>query len=79
MGGVPFLISTTEHKREQGLIFVNMRHYISTAGELCRNVEEINTALELQIGAVKAPTVEFSLYDSSPGHDDSWINSYRDL
>lgn len=78
-GDVPFLISTTEHKREQGLVFATMRHYISTAGEFCRNVDEIHDALQKQIGPVKAPTVEFSLYDSNPGHDDEWIDAYREV
>jgi hypothetical protein len=78
-GGVPFLMSTTERKQQEGLLLATMRHYISTAGEFCRNVDEIHQALEQQIGKITKPTVEFSLYDSNSDHDNQWIDSYRHL
>lgn len=78
-GNVPFLISTTDNKKKAGLVFATMRHYISTAGEFCDNVEKIHEALTWQIGEVAMPTVEFSLYDSNPDHDKDWIDGYRNL
>lgn len=76
-GGIPFLISTTENKRKKGLLFATMRHYISTAGAFCQNVNDIHSALTEQIGSVKLPTVEFALYDSNPNHDKEWVDAYR--
>lgn len=77
-GNVPFLISTTESKRAHGLLFATMRHYISTAGAFCENVNQIHATLAQQI-EVGIPTVEFSLYDSNPDHDNAWIDAYRNL
>ncbi|MBP7807430.1 hypothetical protein KA047_02945 [Candidatus Saccharibacteria bacterium] len=76
-GGVPFLISTTDSKRQRNLLFATMRHYISTAGAFCESVDRIHGALSAQLGEVKKPTVEFALYDSNPHHDKEWVNAYR--
>jgi hypothetical protein len=78
-GDVPFLISTTEKKRQSGLLFATMRHYISTAGEFVKNTAGIYAALSEQIDNIPEPTVEYSLYDSNPDHDTVWVNSYRKL
>lgn len=78
-GGVPFLLSTTDSKRQKGLLFATMRHYISTAGTFVEGVNSIHNALEVQLGEVKVPTVEYALYDSNPDHDKDWVNAYRNL
>lgn len=78
-GGVPFLISTTESKRQAGLLFATMRHYISTAGAFVENVNDIYASLSKQLDDLKPPTVEFALYDSNPDHDNAWIDAYRKL
>lgn len=77
-GDVPFLISTTDNKRQNNLLFATMRHYISTAGEFCKNVDEIYHTLSQQI-VIDQPTVEFSLYDSNPDHDKTWVDAYKNL
>lgn len=76
-GDVPFLISTTDNKREAGLLFATMRHYIATAGTFCQDVEDIRAALAAQLTTVSMPTVEFAIYDSNPDHDNEWVNAYR--
>lgn len=76
-GDVPFLISTTENKRNAGLLFATMRHYITTAGAFVENVEGIHKSLSQQLKDIAKPVVEFSLYDSNPDHDRDWVDAYR--
>lgn len=76
-GGIPFLLSTTESKRQKNLVFATMRHYIATAGTFVEGVNNIHATLTAQLGEIKLPTVEFALYDSNPTHDKAWVDAYR--
>jgi len=76
--GTPFYISTTDSKREKGLLFATMRDYQSTSMVFCQKIEDIYNALAEQI-EVTQPTVEFAMYDSNPDHDKEWVNSYLAL
>ncbi|MDB5163617.1 MAG: hypothetical protein JWS12_234 [Candidatus Saccharibacteria bacterium] len=76
--GNPLLISTTDNKRREGLLFATLRHYESTSDEFCQTIEKFHAALAEQI-EVKYPTVEFAVYDSNPTHDKKWVDSYAAL
>lgn len=80
--GVPFLISTTDSKREAGLLFATMRYYTATASAFCDSVDAVHTAVQAQmleagLGGVKKPVVEFAVHDTNPEHDKDWVNAYR--
>jgi hypothetical protein len=77
--GVPLLISTTDNKRRQGLLFATLRHYTTTSGDFRTNIQELHRTLTKQLRYVKWPTIEYAMYDSKPEHDSDWVNSYRDL
>jgi hypothetical protein len=73
--GTPLLISTTEHKRSQRLLFATLRHYKSTSEEFCQTVTALHAQLQEQL-TVSFPTVEYALYDSNPAHDKTWVDAY---
>ncbi len=74
---IPFLLSTTQSKRERGELFATMRHYIATADTFVKGVDDIYMHLSGILGDIKQPTVEFALYDDNPDHDKQWVDAYR--
>jgi hypothetical protein len=73
--GTPLLISSTDNKRAQGLLFATLRHYSTTAAEFCQRIDALYSALSEQI-AVTRPTVEYALYDTNTKHDAAWVDAY---